>query len=110
MSPEEMGPSASSRPPTTPPYELASPYEQVVSEPALLHRDAPAPNIGPTQPFRIAFVVDLMPNSDQPFAARPGYQRIEVVGDASGRQIDPPDHAPNEIRASSKLEKLACLA
>jgi hypothetical protein len=89
--------------------ELASANQQVVCEPALPHGAEPSSNIGPAEPFRIVFVVDLVPDADEPAAADPGDQRIEVIANARRREIYPPDDAPDEIRAFGKLEELARL-
>ncbi len=53
--------------------------------------------------------MDLVPDADEPVAARAGDQRIEVIANARRRQVDPPDDAPHEIRACGELQELSRL-
>ena len=74
-----IGSPNSSRPLELVSRKLASPHQQVVGEPALVHGDEPSSNIGPAQPFGIAFVVDLVSDSDEPIAAGRPNQRIKSI-------------------------------
>ena len=90
-------------------WQLARADEEVVPEPASLDGREPASNVSPTQPVRIALVVDLVPDADEAVAAGTAHQRVEIVADRGGREVDPANDAPDEVLLGCEREEAARL-
>ena len=82
--------------------QLGRQHEQVVDESGRAHRgDAPA-HVRAGQPHRVRLVLHLVPDADQPVAAGPGAQLVELFGDVPGGQVDPTHHTPDQAVAAGR--------
>jgi hypothetical protein len=90
-------------------WELAGRDDQVVDQARLGDRGQAAQHIGPGQPVRIGFVLDLVAQAGQLGAAGHSRQGADAVGDVGGGQVGPADHAGDQVAGCRQREQFGGL-
>jgi hypothetical protein len=86
--------------------QLAGRDDQVVDQAGPGDGGQAAQHVGPDQPVRVGFALDLVPQADQLRAAGHLGEGGDLVGDVGSSQVRPADHAGDQVAGRGQREQL----
>ena len=78
--------------------QFTRPQEEIVGKPVFVDRSKTPRDVVAQKPVWIRLVMDLMPDADEILPPRPLLQRPNVRLDIGRGQVDPGDHAKDDVR------------
>ncbi|HLK79301.1 MAG TPA: hypothetical protein VKU77_37355 [Streptosporangiaceae bacterium] len=85
--------------------QLAGRDDQVVDQAGPGDGGQAVQHIGPVQPVRVGFALDLVPQADQLRAARLFLEGGDAIRDVRGGQVGPADHPGEQIAGAGQREQ-----
>jgi len=89
--------------------QLAGRDDQVVDQAGPGDGGQAVQHIGPVQPVRVGFALDLVPQADQLRAARLFLEGGDAIRDVRGGQVGPADHPGEQIAGAGQREQFGGL-